>query len=160
MENSQKLDIVDVLNKEAHLLDQDRFHEWLDLFSEDAMYIVPLAEHVQGDVGPAGHPIVRDNKEFMKARVLKHETGFSHSETPRSVTRHLVTNIYVEAIENGIAKVSSTFLVRQARGSHGESWWAGAREDTLRLDNGSWKIVRRVVTLDAPVLPQGLSIFF
>ncbi len=157
----QKREVEELLYKEAHLLDEQRFEEWLELFTDDVEYLIPLREHVQGDVEPAGHPVVKDDKLMMTMRVKKHATGMSHVEIPKSMTAHLITNILVEDGEtDGELLVRSTFLVRQARKLRDEAWWAGRRRDVLRRANGSWRIARREVLLDATVLPRGISIFF
>ena len=157
----QKREIEEFLSKEAHLLDEQRFDEWLDLLTEDVEYLIPLREHVQGDVEPAGHPVVKDDKLMLTMRVKKHATGMSHVEIPKSMTAHLITNVLVEDGEGADEfLVRSTFLVRQARKLRDEAWWAGRRLDLLRRVEGEWRIARREVILDATILPRGISIFF
>lgn len=157
----QKREIEEFLYREAYLLDEHRLDEWLELFTDDVEYIVPLREHTEGDVAPPGHPIMKDDKLMLTMRVRKHETGFSHVEIPKSMTAHLITNILVEeGRTDDELEVLSTFLVRQARKLRDEAWWAGRRRDLLRRVDGEWKIARREVLLDATVLPRGISIFF
>ncbi len=157
----QKKEIEDFLYREAYLLDDHRFDEWLDLFTDDVEYVIPLREHVQGDVEPAGHPIIKDNKLLLTARVRKHQTGLSHVEIPQSMTGHLITNVLVEdGATPGELEVLSSFLVRQARKLRDEAWWVGRRRDVLRRVDGGYRIARREVLLDATVLPRGISIFF
>ena len=157
----QKREIEEFLSKEAHLLDEHRFDEWLALLTDDVEYIVPLREHVQGDVEPAGHPMIKDDKMMLTMRVRQHQTGLQPVEVPESMTAHLITNVVVE---DGRApdefEVLSTFVVRQARKLRDEAWWAGRRRDRLRRVDGGWRIARREVLLDATVLPRGISIFF
>jgi 3-phenylpropionate/cinnamic acid dioxygenase small subunit len=157
----QKREIEEFLHREAHLLDEHRFDEWLALFTDDAEYIVPLREHVQGEVDPPGHPVIKDNKLMLTMRVKQHETGLSPVEIPESMTAHLITNILVEdGRAPGEVEVLSTFVVRQARKLRDEAWWAGRRRDQIRRVDGEWRIARREVLLDATVLPRGISIFF
>jgi 3-phenylpropionate/cinnamic acid dioxygenase small subunit len=157
----QKREIEEFLYREAHLLDEHRFDEWLALFTDDAEYVVPLREHVQGEVAPPGHPMIKDDKMMLMMRVKQHETGLQPVELPESMTAHLISNILVE---DGRAsdefEVLSTFIVRQARKLRDEAWWAGRRRDLFRRVDGGWKIARREVLLDATVLPRGISIFF
>jgi 3-phenylpropionate/cinnamic acid dioxygenase small subunit len=157
----QKKEIEELLYREAALLDEHRFDDWLALFTDDVEYLVPLREHVQGEVDPAGHPVIKDDKMMLELRAKKHQSGMSHVEIPRSMTAHLVTNIL---IEEGRApdecEVSSAFLVRQARKIRDEAWWVGRRRDRLRRVDGTWRIARREVLLDATLLPRGISIFF
>lgn len=157
----QKREIEELLSREAHLLDQNRFDEWLKLFTDDVEYLIPLRENTQGDVEPAGHPVMKDDKNMMEMRVRKNATGLSHVEIPRSMTAHMISNVVVEDSEkSGEMSVESTFLVRQLRKLRDEAWWSGRRHDQLRPVDGSWRIARREVFLDATVLPRGISIFF
>ena len=157
----QKREIEEFLYKEAHLLDEHRLDEWLALFTDDAEYIVPLREHVQGEVDPPGHPMIKDDKRMLAFRVKQHQTGLQPVEVPESMTAHLITNILVEdgRLPDEV-EVLSTFVVRQARKLRDEAWWAGRRRDLLRRMGGGWRIARREVLLDATVLPRGISIFF
>lgn len=153
--------IEDFLRREAYLLDERRFEDWLALFTDDAEYIVPLREHVQGDVGPAGHPIIKDDKLMLMARVRKDQTGLSHVEIPSSMTCHLVSNVFVDETDSSNEfQVFSNFMVRQARKLRDEAWWVGRRKDILRLVDDRWMIARREVNLDMTILPRGISIFF
>ena len=157
----QKKEIEEFLYKEAYLLDEYKFDEWLDLFTDDVEYLVPLRENTQGDVAPAGHPIIKDDKLMMRLRVKKNDTGISHVEIPQSMTAHIISNVLVE--ESGTAdslEVRSTFVIRQARKLRDEAWWSGRRRDLFRRVDGGWRIARREVALDATVLPRGISIFF
>lgn len=157
----QKKELEEFLYREAWLLDEHRFEEWLALFTDDAEYYIPLREHVQGDVPPAGHPIVKDDKVMLEARVRKDRTGLSHVETPRSMTTHVISNVFAdEGPGPDECTVFSSFVVRQTRKLRDEAWWVGRRTDILRRTNGNWKIARREVQLDATVLPRGISIFF
>ena len=154
-------EIEQFLHREAYFLDEHRFEEWLELFTDDVEYVIPLREHVQGDVAPPGHPIIQDDKTMLMARVRKHQTGLSHVETPRSMTCHLITNVLIEEGPGPDERlVMSNFVVRQARKLRDEAWWVGRRRDHLRRVEGSWRIARREVILDATLLPRGISIFF
>jgi 3-phenylpropionate/cinnamic acid dioxygenase small subunit len=154
-------EVEDFLYREAHMLDEHRLEDWLDLFTEDAEYLVPLREYVQGNVPPAGHPIMRDDKQMLTVRVRKDATGYSHVETPVSMTCHIISNVVVdEGPGPDEVEARSAFTVRQARKLRDEAWWAGRRRDRLRRVDGGWKIARREVQLDATILPRGISIFF
>src|SRR2546430_2723828 len=126
-------EVEDFLYREAHMLDEHRLEDWLDLFTDDTEYLMPLREYVQGDVPPAGHPIMRDDKQMLTVRVRKDATGFSHAEIPVSMTCHLISNVVVVEGDNpDEVEVLSAFIVRQARKLRDETWWAGRRRDRLR----------------------------
>jgi 3-phenylpropionate/cinnamic acid dioxygenase small subunit len=160
MSAASREEIAEFLYREAHLLDERRFVEWLDIFTDDVEYLMPLREYLQGDVPPAGHPIIKDDKTMLKGRVMKDATGVSHVETPASMTCRLISNVFFDELPTGELLVFSNFVVRQARKLRDEAWWVGRRKDLFRKVGGSWKIARREVVLDATLLPRGISIFF
>ncbi len=155
-----RMAIEQLLYREAHLLDEHRYKEWLDLLTDDIEYIMPLTEHVQGKVPPAGHPIIKDDKATLMTRVAKDDTGFSHVEIPVSMTCHMIANVLIEDEVEGEVQVKSSFMVRQARKLRDEAWWVGRRDDRVRRVDVGWRICRRTIHLDATVLPRGISIFF
>jgi hypothetical protein len=69
-----------------------------------------------------------------------------------SMTCHLVSNVIVDEISDSDGvEARSAFLVRQTRKLRDEAWWAGRRIDRLRRTDGSWKLARREVLVDATV---------
>jgi 3-phenylpropionate/cinnamic acid dioxygenase small subunit len=160
-------EVEQFLYREARLLDEERLHEWLDLFTEDARYFMPVRQTIQGR--PAGVyeedefavALIRDDKEFLTKRVLRLDSGLAHAETPPSRTRHLVTNVEV-IVDGGDDEVivHSNFVLFQGRRDRMSYQFYGKREDRLRRVDGAWKIARRKVVLDHVVLPRGLSVLF
>jgi 3-phenylpropionate/cinnamic acid dioxygenase small subunit len=156
-----KREIEELLFREAHLLDEHRFDEWLALFTNDVEYVIPLPEYVEGDVEPAGHPIIRDDKNMLALRVKKFQSGLLQAEVPMSMTTHFVTNVVVdEGRVSDELEVTSNLLIYQARKLKDESWWCGKRRDRLRRVGDNWRIARREVLLATTLLPRGITIFF
>ena len=159
-------EIEQFLYHEARLLDAGKYHEWLDFFTEDARYWVPIRRTVQdqrdGTYGEDELAVshMNDDKAFLEARVRRLDTGLAHAETPASRTRHLISNVSVE--ENGTDEVTvySNFVVFQGRRERSDYQFYGSRVDRLRRVEGGWKIAHRKVLLDHTVLPRGISIFF
>ncbi|MGW4370980.1 aromatic-ring-hydroxylating dioxygenase subunit beta [Nocardia takedensis] len=154
-------EVEDFLFREAHILDEHRFEDWLRLLTDDIEYVMPLREYVEGNVPAAGHPIMRDDKEMLTIRARKDATGYSHVELPVSMTCHLISNVVVDPTDDpDEVDVKSAFAVRQARKLRDEAWWTGRRHDRLRRVDGKWKLARRVIHLDATILPRGIGIYF
>lgn len=84
------LSVQSFLYKEARLLDDKMFDEWLSLFTDDGEYILPIKE------GPAPEPaIIRDSRFRIEERVYRLTHTLVHSQNPRSRTQHDVTNIEI-----------------------------------------------------------------
>jgi len=84
--------------REAELLDGRQFREWLGLLDPDIRYVVPVRttrEDSAGWVGAIAH--WNDDYTGLEMRVLRGETDFSWAESPRSRTRHFVSNIRTTA---------------------------------------------------------------
>jgi dibenzofuran dioxygenase beta subunit len=151
--------------REANLLDSGKFYEWLELFTEDARYVMPSRQtHEPGqgaEVSGEGElGLIEDDKGFLAMRVKRLGTGLAHAEQPPSRTRHFVTNVVVLAERDDEYEVSANVLVFQSRYEKSEDFFVGTRRDLLRKVGGSWRIARRQVILDQPTLPRVLSIFF
>src|SRR6266700_2979644 len=87
------------LYDEAALLDERRYHDWLDVITEDVHYWAPLkrtvllADPERYKVGqPGEQAYFDDDKDMLRQRIAKLDTGYSWSEDPPSRTRHMVNN--------------------------------------------------------------------
>ena len=151
---------------EAWLLDERKFKEWLDLFTDDVLYFMPRRKNVlrreaDREVTPRGDlALIEDDRRYLEMRVARLDTGMAWGEDPPSRTRHLIGNLVAEPLDNGEVKAKTAFLVYRSHLETDHQLLAGSREDVLRRVNGAWKIAKRTVLLDANVLlDKNLSIF-
>ncbi|MGY1815130.1 3-phenylpropionate/cinnamic acid dioxygenase subunit beta [Blastococcus sp. SYSU D00820] len=159
--------VEDFLYREADLLDERRYDEWLDLLAEDYQYSVPLRMNVAYGEGHreetrAGREICwfDEGKDTAELRVQQLATGVHWAEEPVSRVSHLVTNIRLDVIELPEVEVSCRFLVYRNRVSDETDFLVGRRRDRLRQVGDSWQVVRRELLLDQSVLlAKNLSIF-
>ena len=173
-------EIEQFLYREARLLDQRRFREWLDLFADDLRYTMssranryPLSSKAIAVLDPARLPndetadedalaLLDETKASLVGRVARLETGMAWAEDPPSRTRHFIANIEVAsgAAAAEIA-VHCNFIVYKSRSETEQDFYVGARRDVLRRIDGAWKIAARKLTLDQNVLlAKNISIFF
>ena len=158
-------DIQQFLFNEARLLDERLFDDWLDLFTEDCRYWMPVrqttmraADEVRGD---DELPLFDDDKKFLTARVHRlTRTPLAHAEKPPSRTRHFVANVTVAERADAEIDVAANILVYQSRLERTESTFVGSRQDRLRRTPQGWRIARRKIVLDQTLVPRTLSIFF
>jgi 3-phenylpropionate/cinnamic acid dioxygenase small subunit len=155
--------------REARLLDDRRFNDWVELFTDDARYRVPTRSNrskreAAHEVSPTGSVFhIEDDKAYLRARVVRLESGMGWADEPASRTRHLIGNIEVsrEREESGELEVLSSFIVYRSRGEHDQTTFAGRRTDRLRPVGGDFKIAHRVVLLEQSViLSNGLNAIF
>ncbi|CUU55044.1 3-phenylpropionate/cinnamic acid dioxygenase, small subunit [Parafrankia irregularis] len=171
--------------READLLDEHRFVEWLDLLADDLVYWMPtrtdrLRRQQDRSVAARGEAAYYDEtKASLQWRIRRFESGSAWSEDPPSRTRHLITNVRVrhavvgddlagpDLAEPGLGPAEavlvarSNFLVYRNRLQREENVFAGERTDLLRRAGGGLLIARRTVLLDQNVLlAKNISTFF
>ena len=143
--------VQDFLVAEARLLDHRRFQEWLDLWTDDATYFVPVriskkmpGPDVVDDVG-----LFDDNKRSLELRVRRLGTDVAWAEDPPSFTRRFVSNFEIQPEENGEVRVRDYLLMYRSRGDGGvHDLISGEREHVLRTDGDGFRLAHRRVVLD------------
>ena len=170
-------EVEQFLYREARLLDERRFRDWLELLTEDIRYRMSLQSNRYPQSSKAistlraGRNAADDavelavfdeNKTTLQGRVARLDTGMAWAEDPPSRTRHLITNIEVEPGDDAAElKVYSNFLVYRSRAESEEDFYIGGRRDVLRRVDDALKIARRILVLDQNVLSaKNLSVFF
>jgi 3-phenylpropionate/cinnamic acid dioxygenase small subunit len=160
------LELMQFYISEAWLLDERKFKDWLDLFTDDVLYFMPRRKNVPrreshreltalGDLA-----ILEEDKRYLEMRVARLDTGMAWAEDPPSRTRHLIGNLVAAPLENGTVEARTAFLVYRSHLETDRQLLSGCREDLLRKVEGAWKIARRTIVLDANVLlDKNLSIF-
>lgn len=158
-----KEEIEELLYREAELLDERRFEDWLDLFTEDARYWMPMRRNV-----PAGVDVnwFDEGKDTLTRRVKQIRTGVHWAEQPPSRICHMVSNVQLlgappEGPSPAEVAVKSRFLIYRNRVETETDLLVGKREDLLRRVEGAWRIARRKIILDQSVLlVKNLTFFF
>jgi biphenyl 2,3-dioxygenase beta subunit len=154
-------------NEEAALLDSHAYDKWVELFTEDAHYFMPIRRTVSRRelhkefTQPGQMAFFDDNKDILRGRVAKLFSGTSWAEDPPSRTRHIVTNVRVTEVAGDEMTVHSAFLLYRTRLKSEEDQWIGSRVDTLRRVEGDLKIAKRTILLEQTLLlSRNLSNFF
>jgi 3-phenylpropionate/cinnamic acid dioxygenase small subunit len=173
-------EIEQFLYREARLLDERRFAEWLTLLTDDIHYwvgarsnryprrskaisILDPERYVEDDMPRADElAILDEDRQTLGMRVERLDTGMAWAEDPPSRTRHLITNIEVAPVPASLeVDAFSNFIVYRTRAETEQDFYVGCRRDRLRRSDGDWKIAERRVILDQNVLlAKNVSIFF
>ena len=166
-------EITEFLYREAELLDERRYREWLDLLADDIRYWMPMRRNVKygDDDGEFTRALSDVNwfdegKDTLSRRVKQIETGIHWAEEPHSRLSHLVTNVQLQGAEPSFAapqevSVTCRFLIYRNRVQTETDILVGKREDLLRRAGDGWQIARRKIVLDQNVLlTKNLTFFF
>jgi 3-phenylpropionate/cinnamic acid dioxygenase small subunit len=134
-----------LLEREARLLDQLRFDEWLALYAPECIYWVPATP--SGGDPRREVAISFDDRRRLEDRIFRLRTGYAWSQAPKSRTVRAISNVEVFATGEEIARmVRSNFLISEFRpdGTRFLCGWCGHR--FVRYD-ARWLIEVRQVNL-------------
>jgi len=134
-----------LLEREARLLDQLRYQDWLGLYAAECIYWVPSTPK-------PGDPrrevsVMFDDRRRLEDRVFRFHTGYAWSQAPASRTVRLITNVEVFATASAdIYMLRSNFLISEFWGDETRmlTGWAGHR---VVREGAGWKIKAKQVNL-------------
>ena len=158
---SIKQSIQQFLYREAELIDEKRWDEWLELFDENVEYWVPAwdGDHELTDDPRSQMSLMfYDARSGLEDRVFRLKTGKSAASTPMPRTCHLVTNIrYAAEGENGY-RVKANWTAHSFR-KRELNTFCGTYEYVLRTNGDSFKIEKKKIVVVNDLIPRVLDIY-
>jgi benzoate/toluate 1,2-dioxygenase subunit beta len=144
MATLNRSDAEDFLYREARILDDRRYREWIGMFTDNATYWIPC--NGEGADPNREISLAFDNLKRLKDRVERLESGLAHAQLPPSRTKRLISNVQLEEAREDEVKILSGFILYELRRSK-ERIFAGRYEHRLRRIDGEWKIASKKVVL-------------
>jgi len=145
------------LYHEARLLDTQQLEAWLELFTDDATYWVPLEKDQREPFETSS--IIHDDRTLLELRVKQARHPRAHARLPLARTVHQVSNVMFEE-QNNELKVHSTLQVVEFRNDK-QRVYGALVEHRLRGTNGSFKIAhKRVDLVSSEGELDGIAILF
>jgi len=134
-----------LLEREARLLDQLRYDDWLAMYTPECIYWVPSTP-------AAGDPrreisVMFDDRRRLEDRIYRMRTGFAWSQAPASRTVRLITNVEVfGTARDDVRMLRSNFMISEFWGDETRvlTGWAGHR---VVQQGGAWKIQAKQINL-------------
>jgi 3-phenylpropionate/cinnamic acid dioxygenase small subunit len=156
---------VQFYNREAELLDNRKFGEWIDLLTDDIQYEMPIrnTKEIGTDADEFSDEAYyfSEDKPKMEKRVERFQTEYAWAEDPPSLTRRFVTNIRIEETGPSTIETRNNLLVYRSMGGdrRPEYLISAERKDTLVEEDGELLLDDRLILLDDPSLKERLSLF-
>ena len=153
MADIPRADAEAFLYREARLIDERQFDEWLKLFTEDAVYWLPIDENA----GPQAHlSLIYDDAHRLKERVYRLAHTDFPAQSPPSHTVHYVSNVEVVPRRGADVIVNSNQIVFELRSGDDRQYEIGDQrafaarcEHRLRTTPDGWRIAwKRMVLLN------------
>lgn len=140
--------------REARLLDERRFSDWLALFAEDGVYWVPTRPEQRSPQEALS--LIHEPRALLTIRVERLGRADMHVQTPATRTVH-----HVSALERvGELEVRSALIVAEWRDGEAR-WFAGRVLHQLRREAQGLRIVlKRVDLIDSEAPHRALAIPF
>ena len=134
-----------LLEREARLLEQDRYADWLAMYAPECLYWVPAS--ADGGDPMREVAIAFDDRRRLEDRVYRLGTDYAWSQQPASRTSRIVSNVAAfETADDAVVMTRSTFLVTEFHAGDYRSWagWTGHR---LRRNGDGWEFLVKQVNL-------------
>jgi benzoate/toluate 1,2-dioxygenase beta subunit len=150
--------IEQFLYHEARLLDTGQLEAWLELFTDDATYWLPLEREQKDPVETSS--IIHDDRTLLELRVKQARHPRAHARLPLARTVHQVGNIIVLKETASEMLVASTLNLVEWR-QEKQRVWGALVEHRLRRAGESFKIAhKRVDLVSSEGELDGIAILF
>ncbi len=155
---------IELLEREAMYLDEQRWDEWLALYTEDCEFWMP-ARKSDGALTANPHAelshIYYPDRKGLEDRVVRIRSGRSPASTPMPRTAHLLGAILpLEPPAADRLRLRSTWACHVFFPRSGESRaFFGRSEHELVPRDGNWKIARKKILLQNDHIPTMLDIY-
>ena len=153
--------LCDVLHEEAACLDEQRWDDWLALFTPDVEYWMPAwdSEHeMTQDPASEISLMYYSDRSGLEDRIWRIKSGMSSASTPLPRTCHLVTNIRVGGMVDGLLQVKANWQGNAYRHEKTDSFY-GRYEYGLREEQGKLLIARKKIVLMNDVIPSVVDVY-
>ncbi len=150
--------VEDFLYHEARLLDTQRYEEWLELFTDDATYWVPL-ERNQTDPFETSS-IMHDDRTLLELRVKQARHPRAHARLPLARTVHQVGNVLILEETPEAIRVASTLQLVEWRQEKQRVWGALVEHELRRAGDGFRIAHKRVDLVNSEAELDGIAILF
>ena len=139
-------DLIDFVYREARLIDQHRFDEWLELFADDGIYWMPLE---WGQTDPRlTTSLMYEDKLLLKIRIERLKGNRTFSQKPKSRCHHLIQQPHIELRDDAAnTYVTWTPMHYVETRLDEQTLFAAWATHTLRVEGGQLKIKLKRVDL-------------
>ncbi|WP_108446732.1 benzoate 1,2-dioxygenase small subunit [Halomonas denitrificans] len=154
-------DIQAFLYREARLLDDRQWDEWLQCYRQDAEFWMPAwddDDQLTGDPHSEISLIYYPNREGLEDRVYRIKTERSGASTPEPRTTHQISNLEVLREEGGSVEVRFNWHTLSHRYKKTDSYF-GSAFYTLDVSGEAPLITRKVVQLNNDYIHQVIDIY-
>ena len=138
------MSVEQFLYYEALLLDTQQFEAWLELFTDDATYWVPLERNQKDPLETSS--IIHDDRTLLALRVKQARHPRAHARQPLARTVHQVGNVMVSDEKAAEITVTSTLQLIEFRAEK-QRLYGALVQHRLRRAGETFRIAHKRVEL-------------
>ena len=153
-----RAEVAELLFHEASLLDRGRLDEWLELYTDDATYWIPLQADQSDPLTTSS--IVYDDRRLLEVRVRQFQHPRAHARVPAPRTVHQVGNVRVLEADGRDMRVGSTLVVVEYRRERQRVWGAVVEHRLRRTADGLRIAAKRVDLVNSEAELDGIVCIF
>ncbi|MDI5984016.1 benzoate 1,2-dioxygenase small subunit [Halomonas sp. M4R5S39] len=149
------------LYREARLLDDRQWDEWLECYRQDAVFWMPawddddrLTEDPESEISLIYYP----NREGLEDRVYRIKTERSGASTPEPRTTHLISNLEVLGEEGDRVELRFNWQTLNHRYKETQTFF-GTSFYTLDVSSETPLITRKVIQLNNDYIHQVIDVY-
>ena len=162
-EDRARAELVELVENDGSYLDQHKWDEWLDLFTEDMVFWVPTWKsegELTDDPGSEVSLIYYEGRKRLQERIWRARSGNSISSIPMVRTVHAISNVRVEGGEQRTAMGSANWTVHmfdpRSRIQHS---FFGFYEYSFMHSGMRWLINRKKIMLLNDYIPTFIDFY-
>lgn len=146
--------VLQLLLREARLLDEQRYDDWLAQYTENCIVWVPAQAQPADPRSSTG--IYLDDRRRMGDRIAMVRTGHLHAQTPPSRTRRMLSNAeqWIDP-QTGCTMARANLVIWEHRKGRTRAWPAYQVYELAQGAEGQWLIASRILCLLERDAPQG-----
>jgi 3-phenylpropionate/cinnamic acid dioxygenase small subunit len=107
-------ELVDFVYHEARLIDEKRFDEWLDLFTEDGLYYMPLTR--DQPEGRTHNSLYYDDRLLLNVRIERLRRPSAYSQAEPSWCQHVLQAPRIESQGGEAAVLRTPYIYIESQG--------------------------------------------
>ena len=152
-------DIVRFVKHEARLIDEKRFDEWYELFTDDAYYWVPA---LHGQTDPLlQNSLAYEDKLLLKLRVERLKSPLAYSQRPASRCLHVLQEPEIEKAdpEGGEYLTRTPFIYTETKTDESQRYAATAWHTLVWVHDRLRIRLKRVDILNCDAMFPSIQLF-
>ncbi|MBN3765068.1 benzoate 1,2-dioxygenase small subunit [Burkholderia sp. Ac-20365] len=154
-------DIQTFLYREARLLDDEQWDEWLELYHPDAVFWMPswddtdqLITDPQREISLIYYP----SRQGLEDRIFRIKTERSSATIPDTRTSHNISNVELESNDDGVCTVRFNWHTLSHRYKTNYSYFGMSRY-VIDFNGASPRILNKYVVLKNDYINQVIDIY-